>query len=181
MLSEEERKVFEAYPVIGAMLLSEVRGAEKVAEIVEAHAENYDGSGFPRGLKGNKIPLGARLVRIADGCDTHLMFSSGDKHPIEEVRKHLLAGRGRIYDPELVEIAIGCAGHAFVGPAEEDVRELPVQEVRPGLILAENVYDEEGRFLARSGAVLSAGMLIRMRWLLGNQRVKVQEPPPEED
>jgi response regulator RpfG family c-di-GMP phosphodiesterase len=174
-LTDSERQVFRGYPVMGAMLLSEVRGAEKVAEIVEAHAERFDGSGFPNGLKGEKIPLSARVVRIADGCDTHLMFGNHE-HPIEEVRKHLLAFRGRHYDPDLIDVAIGCATHAYSQTAATDVIELPINEAYVGLILAGNVYDNEGRFLARQGAQLSAGMLVRLRWLLGNQVIKVHRP-----
>jgi response regulator RpfG family c-di-GMP phosphodiesterase len=179
MLSDKERKVFQSYPVIGAMLLSEVRGAEHVAELVEAHAENFDGTGFPKGLRGAKIPLGSRIIRIADGCDTHLMFGHHE-HMLEEIRKHLLAGASHAYDPELIDIAISCARQAFVGPAEEEVIELAVQDAYPGLILAGNIYDEEGRFLAREGAELSASMLTRLRWLVGDQPIKVHRTPPSE-
>jgi response regulator RpfG family c-di-GMP phosphodiesterase len=179
MLSDKERKVFQSYPVIGAMLLSEVRGAERVAELVEAHAENFDGSGFPQGSRGSKIPLGARIIRIADGCDTHLMFGHPE-HVLEEVRRHLSAGSSRAYDPELVETAVSCARDAFVGPAEDEVIEMPVQDAYPGLILAGNIYDEEGRFLAREGAELSASMLTRLRWLVGDQPVKVRRTTSSE-
>jgi hypothetical protein len=103
------------------------------------------------------------------------MFGNHE-HPIEEVRKHLLAFRGRHYDPDLIDVAIGCATHAYSQTAATDVIELPINEAYVGLILAGNVYDNEGRFLARQGAQLSAGMLVRLRWLLGNQVIKVHRP-----
>ncbi|MCL4693908.1 MAG: response regulator [Candidatus Hydrogenedentes bacterium] len=176
-LSEREQKVFRSYPLIGAMLLSEVRGAERVAELVEAHAENYDGSGFPKKLKDIGIPLESRIIRIADGCDTHLMFGKYE-HALEELHKHLFAGAKRAYDPELIDVAMSCARETLVAPAEEDVVELQVRDAHPGMILAGNVYDEDGRFLAREGAELSAKMIARMRWLVGDQTIKVHKSKP---
>lgn len=177
-LGGAERKVFQAYPVIGAMLLSEIRGADRVAEIVEAHAEHYDGSGFPSQLRGRQIPLESRIIRIADGCDTHLMFNDYD-HPIEELRLHLLAERGRGYDPDLIDAALASLNEAYSRPAEEEVMEMSLSEATPGLVLAENVYDEKGRFLARAGATLSASMLMRLRWLISSQSIKVFLPKRE--
>ncbi|MCC6486633.1 MAG: response regulator [Candidatus Hydrogenedentes bacterium] len=174
-LSGNEREIFQAYPVIGAMLLSEIRGADKVAEIVEAHAENFDGSGFPKQLKGSQIARESRIIRIADGCDTHLMFHEHE-HPIEELRLHLLSGRGRAYDPEMIDAALASLHDAFSTPAEEEVMEVSLVEARPNLVLAENVYDEKGRFLARAGATLSSSMLLRLQWLIGTQSIKVYRP-----
>ena len=177
-LSGSEREVFQAYPVIGAMLLSEVRGADKVAEIVEAHAENFDGSGFPKQLKGKQIPRESRIIRIADGCDTHLMYNEHE-HPVEELRIHLLSGKGGAYDPEFIELALASLHDAFTRPAEDEVLDISLAEAFPGLVLAENVYDEKGRFLARAGVTLTASMLTRLRWLISAQRIKVFRPKHE--
>ncbi|MCL4218394.1 MAG: response regulator, partial [Candidatus Hydrogenedentes bacterium] len=52
-LTGEERAGFEKYPLLGATLLSEIRGASRVVEYVEGHAENFDGTGFPHGISGH--------------------------------------------------------------------------------------------------------------------------------
>jgi putative nucleotidyltransferase with HDIG domain len=65
-LSEEELAVIKRHPVIAAEILSPIRGAKEIADIVLAHHECPDGSGYPRGCKGEEIPVEARIVRVAD-------------------------------------------------------------------------------------------------------------------
>lgn len=65
-LSEEELAEIKQHPVIAAEILGPIRGAKEIADIVLAHHECPDGSGYPRGCKGEQIPLEARIVRVAD-------------------------------------------------------------------------------------------------------------------
>ena len=65
-LTSEERGRIERHAVIAAQLLRPVRGAEEIAEIVLCHHECPDGSGYPRGLEGDRIPPLARVLRVAD-------------------------------------------------------------------------------------------------------------------
>jgi HD-GYP domain-containing protein (c-di-GMP phosphodiesterase class II) len=65
-LSEEELATIKQHPVIAAEILRPIRGANEIADIVLAHHECPDGSGYPRGSKGDQIPLEARIVRVAD-------------------------------------------------------------------------------------------------------------------
>jgi len=171
-LTPEDRSVYEQYPVIGATLLSEVQGAEPITDLIEAHAENYDGSGFPAGKSGEDIPLGARIVRIADGFDTFCMYGARERVE-EEVRQHLVKQRGKAYDPSLVGLAIAYANEHQGGPAGENVKTKRRMELEVGDVLAEKVFDPQGRFLAREGAELSDKMLERLQKLLGDQMVKV--------
>jgi len=68
-LSEEERAVMETHPRIGFSMLASVQFLGSAAEIVYAHHERWDGSGYPRGLAGEQIPVGARLFAVADSFD----------------------------------------------------------------------------------------------------------------
>ena len=65
-LSEEELALIKQHPVIAAEILRPIRGAEEIADIVLAHHECPDGSGYPRGCKEEEIPVEARIVRVAD-------------------------------------------------------------------------------------------------------------------
>jgi HD-GYP domain-containing protein (c-di-GMP phosphodiesterase class II) len=65
-LSEEELAVIKQHPVIAAEILRPIRGAREIADIVLAHHECPDGSGYPRGCKEEEIPVEARIVRVAD-------------------------------------------------------------------------------------------------------------------
>lgn len=65
-LDPEERKKVERHPLLAAEILRPIRGTEEIAEIVLSHHECPDGSGYPGGLRGDEIPLEARILRVAD-------------------------------------------------------------------------------------------------------------------
>ncbi len=65
-LTEEEWAEMRRHPMEGYKLLKRIGFLKDAAEIVYAHHEHFDGNGYPRGLKGNEIPLGGRLFMVAD-------------------------------------------------------------------------------------------------------------------
>ncbi len=68
-LGEEESRLMRSHPVIGWEILSQVPFLERAAQIVRAHHERWDGSGYPDGLRGDQIPLAARVFAVADALD----------------------------------------------------------------------------------------------------------------
>jgi putative nucleotidyltransferase with HDIG domain len=68
-LTPEERRRIERHPLVGADIVETVRALRPAACLVRAHHERPDGSGYPRRLKGNEIPLGASIIRVADTFD----------------------------------------------------------------------------------------------------------------
>lgn len=171
-LPADIREQYEKYPTIGAALLSEMPGTEEIVRLVECHAENFDGTGFPNRLQGEAIPLGARIIRLADAYDTYLMFLDPGQTR-EDAIHYLVERKGKIHDPDLFKHAM-----AFIEDlvAEESTKKAMVvnsSELCAGMELAENVYDEEGRFLARENVVLTPDLSDRLRRLLKNQSVHV--------
>ncbi len=69
-LTSEEWLVIRRHPQIGANIIGEVSFLDKAREVILHHHERYDGAGYPGGLKGEQIPMGARLVAVADTFDT---------------------------------------------------------------------------------------------------------------
>ncbi len=69
-LTSGEWEIMRTHPVTGADLLREIPFLENAAELVLSHHERYDGTGYPKGLKGDDIPLGARLIAVAEAFDT---------------------------------------------------------------------------------------------------------------
>lgn len=105
--TDEERRVVNQHPVLGAELLRPVKALRDICEILENHHEKWDGTGFPRGLKGEGIPLPARIVAIVDGY--HAMISDRPYRPAmtrEEAIRNLRLGAGKQWDPFLVDIFI---------------------------------------------------------------------------
>ncbi|MBX3175804.1 MAG: response regulator [Candidatus Hydrogenedentes bacterium] len=171
-LDAEERKFYDRYPDIGAVFLSELKDGKPVVELVENHAENFDGTGIPARKKGEQIPLGARILRVADGCDTFLMHNpDGDR--VQALHNHLLQERGRMYDPALVPLAVEYFDERL--RSESTAFPVSVAELREGLVTAENVYDDEGRFLAREGVELSGTLIQRIKSLIRHSEIRVRE------
>jgi len=176
-LHENERENFTHYPVIGAALLSEVKGAEAAAELVEYHAENYNGTGFPHGEKGEDIPLGSRIIRVADGLDNYFRFSGVERNQ-ENAREHLHKEQGKYYDPRLVHLAVDGLPEFFGEHEEDNIQTVEINSVHVGTVVAENIYDKRGQFLAREGVTLSENMLNRLRQLISGDTVRVYKVAP---
>src|SRR5208282_2614226 len=65
-LTEDEFAVIKTHPQLGAQVVRAIPETERVAQAIESHHEAFDGSGYPRGLKGEDIPLYGRIVAVAD-------------------------------------------------------------------------------------------------------------------
>ncbi len=91
------------HPVLGAAFFEAMPGLEDVAQIVAAHHENWDGTGYPNGLSGDAIPLGSRLLRVADAFE-RAYSAANDDESAADVLDELEAKKGTSLDPFLFEI-----------------------------------------------------------------------------
>src|ERR1700722_314672 len=104
-LTLEEFEKMKIHPVVGAEILERVRFPYPVVPIVRAHHEKWDGTGYPAGLKGTEIPIGARILSAVDYLDA---LASDRQYrralPLNEVMQRLEAESGKSFDPKVVEI-----------------------------------------------------------------------------
>src|SRR5579862_8431396 len=104
-LSPEEFEKMKIHTLVGAEILERVRFPYPVVPIVRAHHEKFDGSGYPLGLKGAEIPLGARILSAVDYLDA---LASDRQYrralPMREVMQKLGAESGKSFDPKVVDI-----------------------------------------------------------------------------
>ena len=130
-LTPEEWNAVATHPQRGANVLAPL-GAfyPDLADGVLAHHERWDGSGYPRGLKGRRIPLAARIVAIADSFDaiTHRRRYR-DGRTGNEAAEMLAAGRGTQFDPELTDLFLFPPVFARI---QRDMRQSNVPRVRGG-------------------------------------------------
>jgi len=111
-LSEEEWAEMRKHPDIGWNMLRQIETLEGAAEIVRAHHEHYDGSGYPCGLRGDEIPRGARIFAVADAFDA----ITSDR-PYRDARSHIvaveeiMANSGSQFDPQVVESLLRVLGY----------------------------------------------------------------------
>ena len=110
-LSDVERREICRHTTIGAHVLQTIYDRtpnqyylKTAITIAEGHHERYDGTGYPRGLKGNNIPLCCRIMAVAnvyDGCITDRVYRKGLTH--EEACNVIFTGRGTEFDPQIVD------------------------------------------------------------------------------
>lgn len=99
-----ERAIIEKHPVIGAKILAPLSLYEGVREIIEHHHERADGTGYPDGIKGSDIPLGARIIGVADAFDAMTTDRPYRKAlPVEDAIAELRREAGRQFDAEVVD------------------------------------------------------------------------------
>jgi diguanylate cyclase (GGDEF)-like protein/putative nucleotidyltransferase with HDIG domain len=104
-LTDEEFEKVKIHPIVGAEILERVNFPYPVAPIVRSHHERWDGSGYPDGLKGEQIPLGARILGAVDALDA----IASDRHyrrglsPQESVAE-LVRESGKLFDPHVVAV-----------------------------------------------------------------------------
>ena len=78
------------------------------SEVVAAQHESYVGTGFPRGLKGEEIPLGARILRVASAFEGLVSGRASTRAvPILEAKKEIQRARGTLFDPKIVNAFLG--------------------------------------------------------------------------
>jgi diguanylate cyclase (GGDEF)-like protein/putative nucleotidyltransferase with HDIG domain len=104
-LTPEEFEKMKIHPLVGAEILERVRFPYPVVPIVRAHHEKFDGSGYPLGLKGTQIPIGARILAAVDFLDA---LASDRQYrravPLDEAMARLVEESGRSFDPEVVNV-----------------------------------------------------------------------------
>jgi HD-GYP domain-containing protein (c-di-GMP phosphodiesterase class II) len=100
----------EYHSFIGTKILQSVKLLEPVLPLVYHHHERYDGTGYPDGLKGEDIPLGARIISVADAFESMTADRPYRKAlPLEEAFAELRFCSGKQFDPEIVKVFLKLA------------------------------------------------------------------------
>ncbi len=111
-LTPEEYEVMKSHSILGARMLSGIPGLEAVADVVLTHHEMFDGNGYPNGLAGDEIPMGARIIAVSD---TYMSMAEDrpyrDGRSLEKVVKELNRVAGRQLDPKAVQTLTDMLAH----------------------------------------------------------------------
>lgn len=122
-LDEEERRIVETHPVIGDKLLEPLDLLAAARPIVRHHHERWDGAGYPDGMQGELIPVGARIVAVADSIE---VMSSRQlyRHPLKpaQIVEELLRCRGTQWDPIIVDVALALIDSGELDLSEDGLR-----------------------------------------------------------
>jgi cyclic di-GMP phosphodiesterase len=104
-LTPEEQAIMQQHALLGYQMLRKIPFLHEAADIVYSHQERFDGTGYPRGLKGDQIPLGARIFSIADTFDA--MTSDRPYRAAQSIpsgRREIERQSGKQFDPEIVKV-----------------------------------------------------------------------------
>ena len=103
-LNEDEWEVMRTHPEIGAKIVQGLTGLDRVAPLILAHHERMDGSGYPKGLKGDQIPLGARIIAVVDSYNAMVegrIYRSSRTHA--EAIAELSRSSGVLFDEKVIK------------------------------------------------------------------------------
>ncbi|GMR07208.1 MAG: response regulator [Gammaproteobacteria bacterium] len=167
-LTPAERAEYKKHPVVGAAMLMALEPLHESATMIRSHHENYDGKGFPDGLKFDQIPLGARILAVVNAYDDLRSGSLWSKrHTMNEAVDYLVKHRCQDFDPKVVD-----AFCEFVGLEEEEVDETLMQvstdKLESGMIIAQDIHTENGVLLLSKGHILDAHIIAKIRELERN-------------
>lgn len=158
MLGAEELEEYKRHPVRGQAAIDAVEDLRGAGVLIRHHHEHLDGTGFPDGLSGAAIPLGARILALADYVDTHIRLES--ENPIEKVLQAVKQRLGTFFDPALGPHFAAAVREVYgeLAPGAGMVKkEVSPMGIRVGMILAEDLFAGTGMLLLSKGTVLNQG------------------------
>ncbi|HEC99531.1 MAG TPA: response regulator [Proteobacteria bacterium] len=153
-----EEALYRQHPALGYAILNSVPKLDQVSILVKSHHEWFDGAGYPDRLKKEEIPLGARIIAVADVYD-HLSVRRDISREDVLHRLHKLAGAE--LDPSVVSAAI----EVFSAIKTADRAEVAVTlaDLRPDMVLARELKTHTGRLLMPKDAVLKEAYLEKIK------------------
>lgn len=162
-LSEPEMVLYRKHSILGEQALITMDDMHAVSTLIRSHHERHDGKGDPDGLSGETIPLGARILAVADTYDDlqigHLSLTALNA---SEARALIARGRGTQFDPEVVDVFLQVLMQAA------PVAELPpvmtaTSDLQVGMVLSRDLVSSEGVVLLAADHVLTIELIQRLR------------------
>lgn len=115
VLNENDWVLIKMHPTIGSNIVSSIDALPSLTPTIYAHQEKFDGTGYPKGIAGKNIPLGARILGIADAYQAMVedrYYREARTH--EEAITELKKVRGTQFDPEVLDVFLGVVNSAPV-------------------------------------------------------------------
>jgi response regulator RpfG family c-di-GMP phosphodiesterase len=151
----DELEVYLQHTVRGQMAIDTIADVRSAGVLIRHHHEHYDGSGYPDGLAAEAIPLGARIIGMADYIDRNL--SRHDKHGLELVLTMLQGNLGSHFDPELYPLFDKVVRDYYGPPADANgmvQKVLQPKDLCRGMILNDDLFSATGLLLLSRNSVL---------------------------
>lgn len=154
--AKRSRSATSRHSESGCAILSHVGGFEKVALGVRHQQEHYDGTGSPKGLKGESIPLAARIIAVANAYDKTVFSTSNPMNISREAGCQVLRdGQGKQFDPHIVRLLLEHLEQADAETGGDAEVQLSPKQLESDMVLSRDINNLDGVLLLKSGTVLT--------------------------
>ncbi len=152
-LSGKDLKAFQEHTRIGERALVSLEPLREAAAITRSHHERFDGGGYPEGLRGAEIPIGARIVAVmSDYYDLMAGELVDGMASASEARAFISSHAGTRYDPHVVKAFLEVVPEDDEIPADTSAElRLVSTDLRPGMVLSRDLFHFDGVLLLRAG------------------------------
>ena len=171
-MTGEEKALYHTHPERGELILSQIDLLRPVAGIIRVHHEQTNGRGFPDGISDGHIPLGAYVVSAASIYD-NMVHKSGWSY--EDITEKLQQLRGYQLPSEIVDLLLEINLENMEAEAKRTHREMDIDNLEPGMVLAADVHMKSGAFFMGADTVIDENIIEKLEryYDLGNISSKV--------
>lgn len=163
-LSRLETETLRRHVTQGEMIVAMVPDMAEAARIIRHHHEQFDGGGYPDRLRGQAIPLGARIVAAVDAYDKALNARLHFESATPEKALQFVWNRSRErFDPEVVEAISACLNDHQLGWGESSEVEVRLKDLRAGMMLSRELRTARGLLLLPKDSTISQEHLARIQ------------------
>lgn len=165
LMHHHDRELYRTYPKQSESLLMTLEPMQDAARLILHHQEHWDGGGFPDHLKGEAIPFGSRLLKLAvDFIELQRGLILERQMNSDEALVFIRKYAGKFYDPQLVEDFVQvCAIYLKdVTLGDPSVKVLGTRELQAGMVLARNLNADNGMLLLNAGKVLNLPLVDKL-------------------
>ncbi|MFM2119907.1 MAG: hypothetical protein RL722_1375 [Pseudomonadota bacterium] len=175
----EEMELYRQHPVQAETTLMALDDMQPIMAIIRSHHEHYDGKGFPDALVGPDIPLGARILAVADTFDDLQQGQIAEARLTAlEARTVIRAARGTQFDPQVLAAFLQATE-----PERPKLTSLPLRthQLQAGMVLAHDLVSPKGLLMLTAGHVLNDSLIARIRAfeLRDGHKLEIHVKPPE--
>jgi response regulator RpfG family c-di-GMP phosphodiesterase len=156
-MSPDEMEKYKLHPIRGQTAIDHILDLRPSAHLIRHHHERFDGQGFPDGISGKSIPLGARIIAMADFIDNFAAKHMGDQL-VDELMARVDEEQGKSLDPHLTKFLRNIVTEVYMsgGIVDEGMseRELRIDQLSAGMIVSRDVRSGTGLLILKRGTAL---------------------------
>ncbi|MCG8516579.1 MAG: response regulator [Pseudomonadales bacterium] len=162
-LTHRDRPIYRQYPEMGEMYLTAITALAPTSRLIRHHMEAWNGSGFPDGLRGEAIDIGARILRVA--CDfVGLQSGLMAEEPLtkEQALAHIERHAGQRYDPEIASQLQSISDSLVMAMPGANEAVCTAIELQPGMTLTRDLVNRSGILLLSSGTTVNKHIINKL-------------------